>query len=236
MRYLEVLIKVPVPEQLQLQRRTDGASKRVWVALIAVLLIAYMHRLQQESKEVIAGQVKGSQAKQESPVTVIVSEPDPQVKVPPEGSALAQATVPLSAPPLQSRTPVEKGKTRSTPSVIANKSQPPPSRVVAGARGTENAMRPVTSEFLAGKLIRKVLPVYPVLAIRNRISGTVILRAIISEQGKIRELRVESGPSLLIDAATDAVRKWEYQPWILGGKPVEMENTIEVIFKLRPSK
>lgn len=74
----------------------------------------------------------------------------------------------------------------------------------------------------------------PGIFVLVRISGTVILRAIISEQGKIRELQVESGPALLIDAAKDAVRQWEYQPWILDGKPVEMESMINVIFKLRP--
>ncbi|MBI3473945.1 MAG: energy transducer TonB [Candidatus Solibacter usitatus] len=91
----------------------------------------------------------------------------------------------------------------------------------------------VSSQLLDGRLIRKVAPVYPPAAVQKRVSGTVRLRVVISKEGAVRDLSVESGHPLLIDAATDAVRKWVYQPWILDGQPIEINGTIDVIFKLK---
>ncbi len=257
MRHLEVLIKVPVPEQHELQRRrTDGTSKRIGFAVIAALLIAYTRSPRQESTKVANGQVVSAEANQEGSAAVIVREPEAEGNTPPQDAVVAETTAQPAtrAPvenrvPVQSTPPVQRRNVAPTPTAIANQKSSPTPRtappadevavnpVVPRLNPTQlNAARPVTSEFLAGKLIRKVVPAYPVLARRNRISGTVILRAIISEQGKIKELRVESGPPLLIDAARDAVQQWEYQPWILDGTPVQMESTIDVIFKLRSSQ
>jgi protein TonB len=43
-------------------------------------------------------------------------------------------------------------------------------------------------------------------------------------------LRVIKGPSLLQQAALDAVSKWTYHPYILNGMPVEVETTIIIAF------
>lgn len=264
MRHLEVLIEVAVPKHHELQRRRrDGGSKRIWFALITVLVIAYTRTLQPESPEVADGQTIDFEANQESQVAMIVSEPESEVNALSPETAASTTAVPATGVPVESRAPVQsrpaaqKGAVRPTQPAQPRVSPPPPQLVVnsvvpplnapqvnpprvnspqaAKPRNVpQTAARFVTSQFLAGKLIRKVVPAYPAPARRNRISGTVILRVIISEQGKIRELQVESGPALLIDAAKDAVRQWEYQPWILDGKPIEMESMINVIFKLRP--
>ena len=49
-------------------------------------------------------------------------------------------------------------------------------------------------------LIRQVRPRYPAPALQARIQGTVILEAIISHQGSVKNLRVISGHPLLISA------------------------------------
>jgi protein TonB len=90
----------------------------------------------------------------------------------------------------------------------------------------------VSGALQAARLIRRVEPVYPVLARQARISGTVELAGVIGTSGQIRELRVVSGPALLVQSALDAVRQWIYQPTLLGGKPVEVITTISVIFRL----
>ena len=82
------------------------------------------------------------------------------------------------------------------------------------------------------KLIHKVLPVYPPLAKLTRVSGTVHLSGIIATDGTIRDLQVESGPPLLIQAALEAVRQWVYQPTLLSGKPVEVITSLNVTFTL----
>ena len=90
----------------------------------------------------------------------------------------------------------------------------------------------MTSTILTAKIIRKVTPLYPPLAKAARVSGTVRLMGIIAKDGSIQQLRVLSGPPLLIKAAVDAVQQWLYSPTVLNGRPVEVIAPIDVVFTL----
>lgn len=83
-----------------------------------------------------------------------------------------------------------------------------------------------------GLLIQKKPPVYPPLAKRVGVFGTVVLAASISRTGIPESLRVVSGPAMLREAAIDAVRNWRYRPYMLNGRPTEIETTITVSFSL----
>jgi protein TonB len=87
-----------------------------------------------------------------------------------------------------------------------------------------------------GKLVLRVTPVYPRLAVIARISGTVTLAAVIGTDGRVRELRVLSGHPLLRGAAVDAVRQWVYLPTLLNSDPVEVDTSIVVTFTLGESR
>jgi protein TonB len=89
-----------------------------------------------------------------------------------------------------------------------------------------------TSSMLEGSLIRKVQPVYPPLAKTARIQGPVVLFAVISRAGTIDNLRVLSGHPMLVPAALDAVKQWQYRPYILNHEPIEVETQITVNFVL----
>jgi protein TonB len=91
---------------------------------------------------------------------------------------------------------------------------------------------PVTSNIEAAKLISRVQPAYPALAIQARIQGNVVLHAIIGRDGQVSELQVLSGHPLLVSAAVEAVRQWRYSPTLLNGQAVEVETTITVSFVL----
>ena len=84
----------------------------------------------------------------------------------------------------------------------------------------------------SGMLLRKVEPVYPTIARQARISGQVVLRAVIDKNGNIQNLEAESGHPLLIPAAIDAVKQWHYRPYLLNGQPVEVETIVTVNFSL----
>jgi protein TonB len=45
-------------------------------------------------------------------------------------------------------------------------------------------------------------------------------------------MKVVSGPTLLQQAATDALKQWKYQPATLDGKPVAMHLTVTIQFRL----
>jgi len=84
----------------------------------------------------------------------------------------------------------------------------------------------------SGLLIHRVEPTYPALAKAARISGSVVLKAIIDREGKIQDLQLVSGHPMLAPAAIDAVKQWHFRPYLLNGQPIEVETTINVIFSL----
>jgi protein TonB len=60
----------------------------------------------------------------------------------------------------------------------------------------------------------------------------VELKIIISKTGTVDDVRVVSGDAMLQQAAIDAVKQWRYQPYVLDGKPVEVETMVNVAFTL----
>ena len=68
----------------------------------------------------------------------------------------------------------------------------------------------------AGNSVRKVsarvAPVYPELAKKMHIQGAVKVEAIVRANGTVKSTRALGGNPVLIDAATDAVGKWKFEP------------------------
>jgi len=88
----------------------------------------------------------------------------------------------------------------------------------------------ISSGVEAGNLIVKTDPVYPAIARAAHVSGTVVLRAMISKTGMIENLTVQSGPVMLRQAALDGVRNWRYRPFLLNGEATDVDTTITVNF------
>jgi protein TonB len=116
-------------------------------------------------------------------------------------------------------------------SFMRNDPVPPPPPVVKSADRTPDPVR-VSSSVALAKLVHRVQPLYPKMALMARIQGSVNLEAVIDEQGNIANLRVVSGHPLLIQAAVDAVSEWRYEPTQLNGLPVAVITTVEVNFKI----
>jgi protein TonB len=108
----------------------------------------------------------------------------------------------------------------STPVKAPPAPPPPPKRIKVGGN------------LQAANLIRKVAPVYPPVAKATRIQGTVRFTATIGKDGTIHSLQALSGPALLVQSATEAVKQWVYRPMLLNGDPVEVETQIDVTFTL----
>jgi len=81
--------------------------------------------------------------------------------------------------------------------------------------------------------IRDVSPVYPPEAQQARVSGVVILEAVIGEDGKVRSARVLRSIPQLDQAAINAVQQWEYTPTILKGVAVPIVMTVTVNFSMQ---
>ncbi len=83
-----------------------------------------------------------------------------------------------------------------------------------------------------GMVVKKVQPIYPDAAKRERIQGKVRVRAVINKTGDITDLEVIEGPIELVVSAVNAVRQWKYRPYVLNGEPVEVNTEITVIYQL----
>jgi len=81
-------------------------------------------------------------------------------------------------------------------------------------------------------IVRKVQPAYPPKARESRIQGEVALKVLISREGDVSEVSLISGHPLLAPAAIDAVKLWKYKPYLLNGRPIQVETQVVVNFRL----
>ena len=58
----------------------------------------------------------------------------------------------------------------------------------------------------------KVQAVYPELARKMNISGTVKVEVVVAANGTVKDAKVVGGHPVLANAALDAVRKWRFEP------------------------
>lgn len=112
------------------------------------------------------------------------------------------------------------GMSSAIPAPLAPKSSGPKAPVRVGGRVKEP------------RLITRVDPIYPALAKQTHMQGSVVIDAIIDEHGEVVEMKVVSGPPLLIQAAMDAVRRWRYEPTYLNEEPVPVQLNVTVTFRL----
>ena len=61
------------------------------------------------------------------------------------------------------------------------------------------------------KAVKTSPPVYPSIAAKMRIEGTVKLDVTIDSDGSVSDVKVVSGHQLLASAAVEAVKKWHYE-------------------------
>jgi TonB family protein len=105
--------------------------------------------------------------------------------------------------------------------------------VVSFATGQATPQRVRVSEGVGqASVLKKVDPIYPPLARQARIQGSVILQVVINKSGDVENIQLFSGHPMLAPAAIDAVRQWEYKPYLLNGEPVEVETAVTVNFTL----
>ncbi|MFC6647227.1 energy transducer TonB [Granulicella cerasi] len=103
----------------------------------------------------------------------------------------------------------------------------------SGGGGSAVSHAAISSGVSAGLLLAPIQPVYPAIAKAAGQSGTVRVVATISAAGRVENARAVSGPVMLQAAAVDGVRTARYRPYMLNGKPTEVEATFEINFRLR---
>ena len=99
-------------------------------------------------------------------------------------------------------------------------------------RTASDAVRPAGSDLQVGRLKSGPAPPYPIEAQRQQIQGTVELDVLVGADGNILTVHLVKGPPELATVAMSTARSWQYGPTILGGHPVETDQSIYFTFKL----
>lgn len=77
------------------------------------------------------------------------------------------------------------------------------------------------------KVKSRTNPIYPQIAIRMGLTGTVKLQVTVAANGTVKETKVIGGHPILVNAAVDAVKKWRFE-----AASAESVSTLE--FKFDP--
>jgi len=99
--------------------------------------------------------------------------------------------------------------------------------VLAGCAGTKGLAAQDVQGEVARRAKTKVQPVYPELARKMNLTGTVKVEVVVSPNGSVKDAKVLGGHPVLAGAALDAVRKWRFEP-------AAMDSSGVVEFKFEP--
>jgi len=150
----------------------------------------------------------------------------------PVTNRITSASIPdgLKRPPVQN--PDQAAETPPALSALSTSSfQTAPSGLFAGSNYVPKGPMKVSQGLTGGTLEQQVNPIYPSEGLAPRIEGPVVLQAVVTEDGTVRDLKVLKGHPLLARAAIQAVSQWRYRPYLLDGQPIRMTIEITLIFK-----
>jgi TonB family protein len=83
------------------------------------------------------------------------------------------------------------------------------------------------------RIISAPRPVYPEVARKAGIEGTVRLQVRLTPDGRIEVQKILEGDTVLADAAIGAVKQWRGKPVMMDGKLVDVISTVSFEFHLR---
>ncbi|HEX5362263.1 MAG TPA: energy transducer TonB [Fluviicoccus sp.] len=148
------------------------------------------------------------------PPVVKQQQPLPAVKLPdpPPPAPVADAT------PVQSTVPAVEAPPAPAPVPVAQTPAP----------------EPVTQASASASYLRNPPPVYPDFAQEQGWEGRVILKVLVSANGKAARVQVKrpSGYKLLDESALQAVQRWSFVPAKRGETPIDGWVDVPIDFKL----
>jgi protein TonB len=95
----------------------------------------------------------------------------------------------------------------------------------------QETVRRVTQAEAIKAATAKPQPEYPAMAQQLKIEGRVDLEVTISPAGSVDDVKIVSGNPVLTGAATNAVKRWRFEPFAADGKPVKAVVLMSFTFK-----
>ncbi|HYH86071.1 MAG TPA: energy transducer TonB [Pyrinomonadaceae bacterium] len=128
-------------------------------------------------------------------------------------------------------TPTAKAATSTQPPQPAQQTgatTPTPNASAGEAKKGDNS--PVAVGSLLAKAKQRVSPNYPAMARAARIVGVVTVFLIVNEKGEVESVQRADGPPQLQQAASDAARRWRFNPTVIDGQPTRVTGYLSFNF------
>jgi len=197
-------------------------SRRAWIAIavafaIGLLLFLLIWAKQRHENEFfrVDGEPQSATGSPFEPLPVPVIDGGDNVAPAPDaprtgGSDTQVVEAPATPPP-------------APPAALPDDTQPLPEQMPSQAAGGDDSA-PVPTFNPA--------PSYPRDALRRGETGEALLRIQVGADGNVGDIDLvrSSGSRSLDRAATDAVRRWRFQPALRGGRPVDGSVEVPIAF------
>ena len=137
-------------------------------------------------------------------------------------SAAIAPSVPLVAKSEAGESAASKGESKKDDALTSSSATPLPG---------ENTAIILSSKGAEKRLDHSVPPKFPAEARSGQAQGTVVLKAVIDENGQVEGVRLVEGNAVLASAAIEAVKLWHYRPYMRDGKPQPFQTVVIVDFQ-----
>jgi TonB family protein len=151
-------------------------------------------------------------------------------KIVPERRAPETETVALSTAPSRIATGGQDSSQDAAPALTLGAA---PGSGSLSALAKPNAAKPsmlAQSELSPVEVTKRVPPIFPTIARQRRLSGTILVDALIDKNGKVANMQLVSGPPVFRDAAFDAIKQWQFKPAMLNGQAIDQHTQIRLQF------
>jgi protein TonB len=183
-------------------------------------------------------------AKSSAPAPESAADPNQRQSSGPDSAAAPTATSaaatpvqPLAASDTKVATPTSAAIATPAPVVAkpevgkpADSKKDAAAPVSAAQLPGENSAIILSSKGAERRLAHSVQPNFPVEA-RGQAQGTVVLKEVVDQNGKVEGVRLVEGNAALATAAIEAVKQWRYRPYVRDGKAQPFQTIVIVDFQ-----
>ncbi len=143
---------------------------------------------------------------------------------------VAPTQVPQEKPPEQE--PVDTGPVGEVGGVEGGEVGGVPGGIVGGVVDSSNVRMEFDERMTQPEKVGGPDPQYTEKALEREVQGTMVVRCVVTTEGKVHDCRVLKSLPYMDRAVVDALERRRYKPATLGGKPVEVNYNFKITLRL----
>jgi TonB family protein len=161
-----------------------------------------------------------------TPAAAPAAQPGSGTNGDPNSPARVPASEPAAMPPVPASAPATT-KSES----LADSRRTGEATASSRTSLSDEGMVILSSKGAEKRLVRQVPPALPNGASASDLEGTVILKTLVDDTGKVERVHLVEGNPALADPAIRAVEQWRYRPYIRDGKSLPFQTIVLVDFQ-----